>query len=673
MAFLARSRGNSQAYISVTKWRARAALAAIALCAYMTSFGLGLAQDSRTIVMSDSRLQAVTADNVGLILTKNYWWPKSGDGLYRPVTTLSYLVNYSVLGNGPNAAGYHVINFLLHVINIWLLYELALLIFGRAGPAFFAAALWAVHPIGTESVTSIVGRADLLAAMSVLGGLLLYIRNRRPWAPVALFAVATLGVFAKENAAVLIGIMLLWDLTFGEKPRWQSYAAVAASLVLLAIVRHQVLGALPVAEPPYVDNPLFRTDFLTARWTALKVVGLDLWLLLVPITLSSDRSQVLISAISDSWVWLSLLVIGALLAVAILRRTKDRVLFWCVGFLAIALLPTSNLIVLIGSAMAERFLYLPSIAFAILVAAMVYRLKNEQHARIVLIAIVALYAVRTLTRNPAWNDNISLATTDIPTSPRSFRLRDMLAKELYDKDTRGNIDRVIQLAEESWQLIAPIPPRQSTSFIPLALGLYYSSKADFVAPVEQRGWYEKSLATLLKAREISRAIDKDYEELQRARGEVISRAANQEMYLTLANVYMHIGDYHEAVEALRYAKGIKPQTTEVYDGLVLAYSTLGDFSMAVTSMEEKALVDNFQPATMGAIRDLYLKIPDGQCAFVQHGSNWEFNMAGCPRVKGDVCNAFAELAQAYRDARSPANAAQVQAAAIQRYGCPVTY
>ena len=183
MAFLARSRSSSKALIPESKWRARAALAAIALAAYCTSFGLGLAQDSKTIITSDARLQALTADNVGLILTKNYWWPKAGDGLYRPVTTLSFLVNYSVFGNGPNPSGYHVVNFLLHAANVWLLFELALLIFGRAGPAFFAAALWAVHPIGTESVTSIVGRADLLAAMAVLGGLLLYIRNESRWAP----------------------------------------------------------------------------------------------------------------------------------------------------------------------------------------------------------------------------------------------------------------------------------------------------------------------------------------------------------------------------------------------------------------------------------------------------------------------------------------------------------
>ncbi len=225
----------------------RAALIAIALAAYADSFGLGMAQDANVIVAADTRLRAVSAENIKLILTRNYWFPLGGDDLYRPVTTLSFLFNYSMLGNGQSAAGYHVVNFLLHAVNVWLLFELALLIFGRAGPAFFAAAIWAVHPIGTEVVTNIVGRADLLAAMSVLGGLLVYVRERGRWTIPTLFAIATLGVFAEENAAVLIGMMLLWDLSFGQKPRWKHYAAVAASLVVLrgrALCGVQRAGAL---------------------------------------------------------------------------------------------------------------------------------------------------------------------------------------------------------------------------------------------------------------------------------------------------------------------------------------------------------------------------------------------------------------------------------------------
>jgi tetratricopeptide (TPR) repeat protein len=677
MAFLARSRSSEKVNVPVSKWRARAALLVIALAAYANSFGLGLAQDSKVIVTQDARLQTVTADNLKLILTKNYWWPKAGDGLYRPVTTLSLLFNYTVLGNGPNPAGYHAVNFLLHAINVWLLYELALAMFHRAGPAFFAAALWAVHPIGTEAVTSIVGRADLLAAMSVLGGLLLYIRYRSRWAPAALFAVACAGVFAKENAAVLLGLMLLWDLSFGEGKagamrRWRSYAAVAASLVVLALVRHAVLGGLPPDEPVYVDNPLRGSDFWTARWTAIRLVGLDLRLVLFPLTLSCDRSfdEIPLATFADPWAWASLLVVIAILAAVFVRYRQDRLAFWAAGFFGIALLPTSNLIFPIGATIAERFLYLPSVAVAVLAAGLLYRLKNQQYAKAALIALLVLLTVRTLARNPAWNDDVSLASADLPAAPRSFRLHDMLAKALFEKDARSNIDRIIAEQEASWKILAPLPPARSTSFPPTFLGVYYATKADLVGPAERRAWYEKSRDILLKAREISRALEEAYDRVQRARGSLTVRAANPQLYLNLGNAEMNLGDYADAAEAMRYAKGLNPRTLEVYDGLSLAYAASGNLPMAVAAMEEKALVDNFQLATMGAIRDLYQKIPDGACAFVQRGAGWQFNVEGCSRVKSDVCVAFAGLAQAYREARLPQDAQQVEMAGTQRYGCP---
>ena len=54
----------------------------------------------------------------GLIFTKEYWYPAHEFGLYRPLTTLSYLLNYSLLGDGPHPPGYHLINLALHDLNI---------------------------------------------------------------------------------------------------------------------------------------------------------------------------------------------------------------------------------------------------------------------------------------------------------------------------------------------------------------------------------------------------------------------------------------------------------------------------------------------------------------------------------------------------------------------------
>jgi hypothetical protein len=116
-------------------WKPYAALAAIVLVAWSNSFGLGFAADGGAVT-SDSRIQSATAENVSLILGKHYWWPNPADRLYRPITTLTYPLNYSVLGSGTNAASYHTLNLLLHLINAWLVFALASLLLRGKVPAF---------------------------------------------------------------------------------------------------------------------------------------------------------------------------------------------------------------------------------------------------------------------------------------------------------------------------------------------------------------------------------------------------------------------------------------------------------------------------------------------------------------------------------------------------------
>jgi len=151
-------------------------LCLLTLAVYANTFGLGFALDAIGVVEGDPRVHAVTAGNLALIFQNDYWWPSSVDTLYRPFTTLSFLFNYAILGNADSAAGYHVVNVLLHLANVLLVFQLAQRVLRERTAAFFAAALWAVHPVLTESVANIAGRADLLATMAVLGGLLLYDR-----------------------------------------------------------------------------------------------------------------------------------------------------------------------------------------------------------------------------------------------------------------------------------------------------------------------------------------------------------------------------------------------------------------------------------------------------------------------------------------------------------------
>src|SRR5436305_1390934 len=91
---------------STSKFRRETALCLglglLILIVYSNSFTAALLFDSEVIIKMDPRLRSLNLDNLGNILTRNYWWPGSESVLYRPLTTLSYLFNYSILGNVEN-------------------------------------------------------------------------------------------------------------------------------------------------------------------------------------------------------------------------------------------------------------------------------------------------------------------------------------------------------------------------------------------------------------------------------------------------------------------------------------------------------------------------------------------------------------------------------------------
>src|ERR1700734_1748714 len=193
-----------------------AALCLLTVAAYGNSFGSGFVFDNKGLIQDDPRVHEASAENVELILEHTYWWASYESRLYRPLGTLSYLFNYSVLGNDERPEGYHWVNLLLHLGNVLLVYALARRLFSAFWPPVFAAGLWAVHPVLTESVTNIIGRVDLMAGMAVLSGLLFYLKSTEAqgtqrWWLAALMAVTLLGVFSKENAVVILGLIVLYE------------------------------------------------------------------------------------------------------------------------------------------------------------------------------------------------------------------------------------------------------------------------------------------------------------------------------------------------------------------------------------------------------------------------------------------------------------------------------
>jgi hypothetical protein len=252
---------------------------------YSNSFQSGFVLDNQFIIKLDPRIKVASLENLKLIWGKDYWWPKTETGAYRPLVTTSYLLNWSVLGSGTQASepeqvvSFHWVNLLAHGLNAILAYFLMLKLLRRPWAAFFIAALFAVHPIATESVTNIIGRADEFEVMAFIGCTLLYIRStesqgirRLPWL-LGLMVLFAAGCFSKESTIAFLAIPILYDgiYRWGSAPYrgrlarnilldWFWYIPVALPFIALLIVRRVVF---PKTVPPrlFLDNPVTRFEW----------------------------------------------------------------------------------------------------------------------------------------------------------------------------------------------------------------------------------------------------------------------------------------------------------------------------------------------------------------------------------------------------------------------------
>jgi tetratricopeptide (TPR) repeat protein len=413
---------------------------ALTLAAYSNSFQAGIVFDNTPAIVEDPRIRAVTARNIGAILTEGYWHNIPNSGLYRPVTTLSYLLNYAVFDNGANPAGYHWLNFVLQGVNVSLVYALGIVIFTAPPLALAFAAIWGLHPLLTDSVTNIVGRADLLAAFGVLAGLLCYVQwasatgRRKHWWLAAMVAAQAIGLLSKENAAILPVILLLYDLTWSERASWRArapaYAALALPFAAFFYLRSQLHTRLAVALSKGLAT---RSGFWAPRANSLRIIGKSIQLLIWPDHLSADYSRNTIpkfawrfSTWEDGQVLVVLAVCLCAIAFALHCRRTWKPMFFFVMFFFVALSPTALEVPI----MAERFLYMPSIGLVGCVVAAIYALvrrlspswpASPRVASIVVgVACLAL-AMRTYARNADWHDELSLWSSAVNVVPGDAR------------------------------------------------------------------------------------------------------------------------------------------------------------------------------------------------------------------------------------------------------------
>jgi len=665
---------------------AAAALCLLTLAAYSNSFSAGFVFDNKGLLLEDTRIREATAENLGLILQHTYWWPYGESGLYRPFATLSYLFNYAVLGNGENPEGYHWINLLLHLGNVLLVYAVARRLFHKFWPPVFVAALWAVHPVLTESVTNIIGRVDLLAAMAVLSGLLFYLksteaRGARRWMWLAaLMAVTFIGVFSKESAVVIPGVIVLYELVWWkERKNWKGAllgcAVLAPPLLAMWYARSVVMAGTSASEFSFVDNPLVAADFWTARLTALKVIARYLGLLIWPARLSADYSYAEIplaqGTVSDWIAWISVAAVAA----ALIWFRRDRAIVFVAGFAALALLPAANLLFPIGAIMAERFLYLPAIALSVCTVMALFALP-QRVALIALYVIAAAFAIRTWVRNTDWQDDLTSARAMVRSAPDSYKGHALLASALYD--SHADIDSVIAEAEKSVAPLQQLPDPKNYAPPFEQAGLFYLAKGDalltrdadgrMATPLQARQAYQRSREVLERCRSIAEGNNL-LENRARPRGAPeIKPLRYADLYRLLSEAELRLGDTSRALDDARRALNLSPFSAPMYLQLadVLVHSGRAEES-AVALMEGEIITND--PGLKNQLAQLYRGGLDPQgCAAVEKDSQVMLNPS-CEIVHRHLCEASAAAEQIYTVAGRADLAAGAKDLAVQKLGC----
>ncbi len=411
-----------------------AALAAILV--FANSLANGFAFDDVWIIQNRDLVHGL--GNLPQLLTADYWSDRLGSGLYRPFTLLTFAFDWWLWGGAP--FGFHLLNVLLHAAVTAGLMALLLHFFPRWA-ALLGGVVFAVHPVHTEAVANVVGRAELLSAVAVVPACLIYVgavrRGQRIGAcrVAAIAALYAVALLSKESGVVLPALLLILDLpglARGDIRRLGIYARSRAPLigvlstVLVAYLaaRWLVLGSPLESVPDWVFAP--DASLSTRFFTMARVWPRYLQLLFFPIELSADYSPAVILPVGGltfmGALGIALLASLAFLAVATFRRRPGVAV--AVAWAAIALLPVSNLLVVTEIALAERTLYLPSVAVSILAAVAILAVRAP--LRVWLSAGVAFWiaiaSFITVTRNPVWRSTDSVFEDLLKLHPESARV-----------------------------------------------------------------------------------------------------------------------------------------------------------------------------------------------------------------------------------------------------------
>lgn len=376
-------------------------------------------------------------------------------GRYRPLSIVTFALEQSIFGGNPGVS--HAVNVLLYgLTGVALLLVLQGWLGRTAGPwwsavPFMASVLFIAHPLHTEVVANIKGRDEILCLLLCLVTAALVaksVANGDTRLMLLSSLVFFLALLSKENAATFLAVipLSLWFFTnAGAKKIMLSAVPLAAAAAVFLFLRSHFAAGAAASDITEVLNNAFVNATLSQKYATISsVLGNYAGLLVLPLTLTHDYyyNQVPLLEWGDPAAFIPLILYVLLFMAAVIGLRNKNAAAFGILYYFITLSVATNILFPIGTAMSERFLFMPSVGYAIalsLLMARAGRLASPRHvtasayvAAVLCVAVAGAYSYRTIARNPAWKDNLTLFSTDVLNSPNSAKVHNALGSELLE-------------------------------------------------------------------------------------------------------------------------------------------------------------------------------------------------------------------------------------------------
>lgn len=595
--------------------------AAAAIAVYFASFRSSFHWDDEFSIYGNPSIRHL--GDLGAIWS---FWPT------RFVPQWTFALNYHWGGN--DVFGYHILNFVLHVLTAVFLWRFFLLFPSRGRregggaeiTAFFAAMLFVCHPVQTEAVTYIVQRATVLSALFSALSLWLYAESasrleRRILYGVSLGA-ACLAVLCKENAVALPFSILLCDMILLKGGGAERLRRIAPFFLSLLVFAAATLGGrlVDLRTLGLARETSGRLEPLPYLWTQFHVLLSYLGLLILPLRQNLDYDFPAAASFFEPATLAGAAVAVVLLAWAAAHAKKSPARAFCVFWFFVLLAPESSLYP-IHDVIAEHRLYLPTAAFAFFAVSAAFDFLERKRAAALLSVWAVLLAGGAFVRNGVWRDELSLWSDGVLKSPRKIsvyvaRGRAYAAAGM-SRQAIADYETALRMKPDPSGVFSSAD-RRFYANIHLGLGCAYGDlglrdeairafdDAIRLDAAYDRAYYDRDLQHQLKG-DLKKALE-DYDQ------SIAISPGGSEAYVNRGMLYFSAGDYDKAMSDYERAIRIDPRREQAYGNRGSLLARRGRMEEALADFERAVeLNPRFWDAAFNRVRALAALGRAGDC------------------------------------------------------------